>query len=354
MRGHTSLTLYFLALLLTIAVAWACHTTVEVTIEAGGILRPDGDVVSISTESGGRISTVRFGEGEPVHQGDILLTLDGRDLALRQRMLESQIHAATQHVRELRAGLEEATVTDDQAIALSEQQIAVSRRLSEMTLLQSARNLEQSKKLFAEGLLAKQTFQEAQNATERAKADLARWTLDESAVKRAQSQARQTERHIEIDSAQAGLVNLQQQREQLALEIHRLSIISPADGEVASVIPLHPGEVLAAGTVIATVIPRESRLVIESWIPASQRHRIEVGSVVRAQANETPDPSTAFEGIVLSISPDARITGSSAAYRVRITPFLESPLFQAGMTFQIHFITGRQRLLSLLLRKIYP
>jgi multidrug efflux pump subunit AcrA (membrane-fusion protein) len=147
---------------------------------------------------------------------------------------------------------------------------------------------------------------------------------------------------------------LQQQRDALALEIQRLNIVSPAEGEIASLIPLHPGEVLTAGTVIATVIPRGSDLVLESWIPAGQRHRIEAGSAVRAQPDETPDPSSALDGLVLSISPDARITGSSATYRVRIIPFMESPPLHAGMTFQIRFITGRQRFLWLLLGKVHP
>jgi membrane fusion protein (multidrug efflux system) len=171
MRSHTNITLYFLALLVTTAVAWAYFTQVDVAFEAGGILRPDGDVVHVTAESAGRISSIRFSEGEQVRKGDVLIQIDGRDLALRERMLESRIRAAKRHVRELSATLEQASVADDQEIALQERQIEASRRFSEVTVQQSERSLEQSRQLFAAGLVAKRVYEDAQNATERAKAE---------------------------------------------------------------------------------------------------------------------------------------------------------------------------------------
>ena len=172
-------------------------------------------------------------------------------------------------------------------------------------------------------------------------------------VKEAQAQARLHERGIEIDSINADLENLYLDLEQSRLKMTRFTITSPVDGIISSLNALHTGEVLAAGATIAMILPENRRILIEGWLPASERRWIQVGQTTRIQPEENgADASHTFDGTVTSIGPDARLTESSATYRILIAPSAESRLLQPGMTFRLHFVTRQERLLLFLVQQL--
>ena len=125
-------------------------------------------------------------------------------------------------------------------------------------------------------------------------------------------------------------------------------------GQVTSLASLHTGEILSAGTTIAAIVPRSQSLVIESWLPASERPFVKPDQRVRLQTESfPPDQYNALDGAVLSISPDARFNESlTGAFRVLITPARFNPELRLGMTFEVHFITRQERLLWLLFQRI--
>src|SRR5262249_50044016 len=87
-----SLPLYTLTLFIAGSILWAYSTPVDITIQLRGVVRPDGEVVRVVAETGGRITSVSGDEGEQVHEGDVLVQLDTRVIVLKQRTLESRIH----------------------------------------------------------------------------------------------------------------------------------------------------------------------------------------------------------------------------------------------------------------------
>ncbi len=159
--------------------------------------------------------------------------------------------------------------------------------------------------------------------------------------------------NIVIDTLSAELVDLHHQLEKNRIDLEGYTIASPAAGVISAVANLHSGEIVAQDTPIGTIIPDTDKRIVESWVPAGDRERVEVGQRVRlASESLNSVPSEAFDGTVVFISPDARITESRAVFRILIAPAVESPPLRSGLALRIHFVTGRERLLFLLFRRL--
>jgi multidrug resistance efflux pump len=300
-----SKTLYGLTALVIIAGVWAYLTPIDIAVSARGIVRPQGDPIRIVSETGGRIKKVQLEEGAIVRAGAVLLQLDTRDLLLKMRSLESRIHySELQHTRN----------RDAARMAVENARIRFAR----------------ADLLLHQGLIARQLHDDSRSALTQAEAEESRLS----------------------DNAELG--TLYHDLEQTRLQLDRLTITSPAAGQITSLASLHAGEILGPGTAIAALVPRSHNLVIESWLPSSDRTYVIQGQVVRLQTDSFPaDQYNGLEGTVLSISPDARFNESlSGTYRVLITPSPYSAELHLGQTFNVHFITRQQRLLWLLFDKV--
>jgi multidrug resistance efflux pump len=347
-------TLYALALLSAVAAAWAYHTPIEVVVQAKGIVRPDGQTVQVTTEIGGRISKVCVAEGDEVRQGDVLVQLDTRELAAKRRKLQSQIHFAELRLAALRELTAEALDAEHQSVSVDQLQDRAGEESSRAGLDQARARFMQTDQLFREGLVSKQAFEDARVALDRARADYSKWSANLGELKRAQSEVRLRERENEVASARTDLAMLYEQLRQHEFEFDRLTITSPTNGRITSMAPVHPGEVTTPGTSIAALIPRDRILVIESWIPSGERDWVKEGQRVRAKPDELhSDPARSLDGVVLSISPDARITDTLATHRVLIRIVGSSLAVHLGQTFQVRFITREQRLLWVMFQRIY-
>src|SRR5206468_3434658 len=86
----------------------------------------------------------------------------------------------------------------------------------------------------------------------------------------------------------AELDDLYHELQQTRLEMDRLSIISPVDGQITSLTPLHTGEILLAGAAIAAIVPNAQALIIESWVPTAERPFVKPDQRVRLRAESVP------------------------------------------------------------------
>ncbi len=136
--------------------------------------------------------------------------------------------------------------------------------------------------------------------------------------------------------------------EQSRLVLGQLTIRSPADGQITSLVPLRAGEVLPAAATVAVIAPAGRPFVVESVLPASARAYVTGGQRVWLETGGLPyDEYNSFDGTVLSISET-----HTGAYVVRITPAPYSPSFNPEMTFQVRFVTRQERLAWLLFDKV--
>lgn len=62
---------------------------------------------------------------------------------------------------------------------------------------------------------------------------------------------------LRITNGHAHLSGVYRELEQIRLDLGRLTITSPIDGQIAYLVPLAPGQTLPAGTAIAVIYPRK-------------------------------------------------------------------------------------------------
>lgn len=342
-----SRSLYVLTALVVIAFTWAYFMPIDISVRARGIVRPQGDPIRIVTEVGGRIHKVRIQEGADVRTGDVILEFDNRELLLKKRSLESRIHFTELRLADIPRQLDDVTAIEEQSASVdSLERDAISR--TTQAVLENARlRFTRTEQLLGEGLIAHQVHDDARTALRQAEAEYSRISAKSADLKRAQSDARLRDITAQATPLRAELAALYQQLEQTQLELTRLTITSPVDGQITSLASLHPDETISAGATIAALVPRSHSLIIESWLPTSERSFVHAGQQVRLQK----DNFETFDGTLLSISPDARFNESlTGAYRVLIES--GDPALRLGMTFQVHFITRHERLLWLLFQNI--
>ncbi|HYR87335.1 MAG TPA: HlyD family secretion protein [Terriglobia bacterium] len=346
--------LYALTALVLAAAAWAYFTPIDISVRASGIVRPEGDPIRIVSEVGGRIRHVHVREGSEVRQGDPLIQLDARDLTLRERSLETRIHLTELRVHDLKRQVDDTTAIEEQSTSLDALDRDAAHRNVQAALESARLRYARSDLLLRDGLIARQLHDEARLALTQAEADESRLSTNSTELKRAQAEAHIRDLAAGETPLRAELAVLYHDLEQTRLELDRLTITSPADGQITSLASLHTAEIISQGTAIANVVPRSRPAVVESWLPAADRAFVRAGQSVRLQTDAfPPDQYNAVNGTVLSISPDARFNESlNGAFRVLIVPAPDSPELHLGMTFQVLFITRTERALGLLFQKI--
>ncbi len=367
-------TVYVLAALFWVALMWSYFTRVEVVVHAPGVVHPEGEVVRITTEVDGTIAAVYVQEGDIVGTGDILVRLDdgetpaGRQTLLEQiDLLESQLEGIAQTGRDATSifQLEERKLEIE--IRTAEEDLE-RRWASHEALLQSselelerARNRHlRTEQLLKEGLVSVQSHDEIETAlliaqsvrseTEsRAPTDTPFMSLIQARdLNQAQFEARRRELEATATPIYGRLAELRLGLQQASRTANRLTIRTPAKGKLTSLSTLHPGEHLPSGTLIATLAPTPIYLIVEAWLPNRDAPLVHRGQRVRLVTED----SETFDGYVLSISPDARLTDSgTGAYRVLITPDTNRKL-HLGLALETLFVTREERVLSLLFRKI--
>ena len=347
---NSAISLYVLAVIIVVAIVWAYLTPIDISVRARGIVRPEGEPVRIISEVGGRIHQVHVKEGDHVHAGDSLVQLDTRDLSLKQHSLETRIHFTELHLADLQRQVDDATAIEQRSASMDSFDHDAAQASARVNVENARVRFARMDLLFREGLVARQAYDESRMALSQAEAESARLSPKSLELKRAQAAARLRDLAAQMTPLRAELAALYHELEQARRDMNRLTITAPGDGQITSFATLHADEILSPGTTIGAVVSGSNSLLIESWLPTPDRSYIAAGKSVRLRSESyTGDEYDAFDGTILSISPDARFNDTlSGAYRVLIIPGSFSPELKLGMTFEVNFITRQDRLLLLL------
>jgi len=351
---NSAVSLYILAVIVAVAVAWAYVTPIDISVRARGIVRPEGEPVRIISEVGGRIHRIHVKEGDHVHAGDPLVQFDTRDLSLKQHSLEKRIHFSELHLADLQRQVDDATAVEERSASVDSFDHDAAQASARVNLENARVRFARMDLLFREGLVARQTYDESRMALSQTEADSARLSSKSLELKRAQGAVRLRDLAAQMTPLRAELSALYHELEQTRLDMNRLTVMAPNDGQLTSFAALHEDEILSPGTTLGAVVSGSNALVIDCWMPTPERAYISVGDSVRLRSESfARDEYDAFDGTILSISPDARFNDAlSGAYRVLIKPASSWPELKLGMTFEVNFITRQDRLLLLLFEKI--
>src|SRR5438093_6326207 len=133
-----SKSVYLLAMLVVAAAVWSYLTPIDISVRARGVVRSNGDPVRVISEVSGRIRHVFIKEGSTVREGDLLVQLNTRDLALKQKTVEGRIHYAEIRLADLERQVSEAAAIDEQSASIDVLEREAARRNARASL-ESAR-----------------------------------------------------------------------------------------------------------------------------------------------------------------------------------------------------------------------
>jgi HlyD family type I secretion membrane fusion protein len=383
-----------LAGLVGAALAWAALTHADLVVRAPGRIRPVtspktvfnssyGEVLSAS--AGGRVRAVHVHEGDLVRQGDLLIELDAERLDNEIGRARRKIEVAREELRQLEgvgriadrlADATRAKIEAEIAQAAEEIRQARDRQSTDVQLLE--RQLQDSqaeeaslRKLVATGAAAPLELVKVsgQVAEYRAKLAKAKLPVDtgpvevlrrnqvvaekDSAVRREELAMKRGLKEGELAAAGTELANLELERKQATLR-------APADGVVVFG-DVKVGDILQAGKAVVGIAEQKG-FRFEAGVSSEDVAHLRAGMPARIKldAYDYQQYGT-LAGEVCFIAPDSVAAREDLPplYTVRIEVkgdeigrgALRGPV-KLGMVGQVEIVTGRESLLSLLLKHV--
>ena len=111
--------------------------------------------------------------------------------------------------------------------------------------------------------------------------------------------------------ARADLVRSQSMLDEAKANRKDLSVIAPFDGTVTTR-AAEPGEVIAAGTPILTVVDL-NRIYLRGYVPEGEMGKVKLGQAARVYLDSAPDKP--LEAVVSRVDPSASFTPENTYFR---------------------------------------
>lgn len=214
--------------------------------------------VAVMAQASERITRIDAAEGDEVHAGDPILSLDPRRIDAQIVQAQAEMRRVESALAELRNGTRIETV--DAARATLNGAVASSAN--------AKRERDRLAEIRKRGLIAQADLDQAET------------TLRNAIAQRDAAKARLAEllngtRVEDIEQAEASMDSAQAAIDQLQLIRARYDVVAPRDGSIDA-LPFKLGDQPPTGAVLVSLLagPRYARV----YVPASQRNRIGLGS----------------------------------------------------------------------------
>jgi len=309
--------------------------------------RIEGDDATVSTKIAGRIREITVREGDHVKVGQLIAVIDDDQVNAREEQEESKVQqaearlrSAQQQVSVLQAQLEESNIGVDQAkvdaqgrVSQAEAQVAQSEAelaKAEADYSQAHYDEERYSTLAKDGDVPERTGRQARTTAEahaaavraaKRQVDVARGSLmmakanlSNPAMRTSQATAiRQQilQAQSEISAAQAEEEHARAKLKEVQADRADLQIVAPIEGTVATR-SAEPGEVVAAGTPLVTVVDLNA-VYLRGFIPEGEIGRVRAGQTARVYLDSAPGKP--LEAIVSRIDPEASFTPENTYFK---------------------------------------
>lgn len=347
-RHLKSIAILFLVLA---AGAFAWGFFLRPTGAADGVIalsgRVESDDAAVAAKIAGRVREINVREGDPVKANQVIAVLDDEQVKAREEQersaveqAEASVRQAEQEVAVLHSQLEQSRLGVNQArvdaqgrvseaearLAAAEAELARAQADYRQAQYDKARFLELAEHgvvsqregqqfiTTADTKKAVMTAAERQVEAARAAVTTARASLDNPAIRTAQAAAIEkqiVQAQSAIMSAQAEANRARARLAEAQANRRDLQIIAPFDGIVATR-AVEPGEVIAAGTPIVTVL-NLGQVYLRGFIPEGQIGRVRVGQPARVYLDS--NSRQPFEAIVSRVDPQASFTPENTYFR---------------------------------------
>lgn len=382
--GWVSLGFGVFALVLTLALLIGGHYTRHAQIS--GMLVPSRGLLTLTPTAAGTVSRLLVREGDTVRAGEPLLEISGEqdstslghthaaiaaELNLKRERLQADIQEQQYQEKIQQQSARDHLELLHGQIAQMAQQIALQQQLSdnEMSLYEQWSTLGNS------GVVSKvQLIQQHDTALR----DLVQLKdLKQQELQLRQQAAQQEADLAEIPSAMASkrndterqLADVAQSLAQNAAQ-RAVQLRAPADGTVVN-IQVHPGQAVAAQQALVTVLPAQSELLAELWVPTKAVGFIHPGATVVMRYEAYPYQQFGQHlGLVREVGRSAvspaelsRLLGGDVKeprYRVEVALDRQSVLvyghdevLKPGMALEADVLMERRRLIEWVFQPLY-
>jgi len=297
-----------------VQVTAATQETIRRTVEADGALFPQ-DQASVVPKISAPVQKFFVSRGDHVQAGQLLATLENRDLTAAVMQGRGQVAQAESNLRATTSATVPEQVAKAKTDIASAQQAADAARV----LLENRRNL------LKEGALARKMVDEAELAYAQAKTQL----------EAAQEHLRALDgagKEEQIKGAQAQVETARGQLQGAEAQVAYSEVRSPIGGVVADR-PVYAGEMASTGTPLLTIMDT-SRVVARVNVPQSQSTAVKVGQTVTLTQT---GGSEALEGRVTVVSPAA--DPNTTTVQVWITAPNPGDRFKPGAAVHASIVT---------------
>ncbi len=331
--------------------------------------------IQVGSKVGGRVGRVLAEEGRMAKAGETLVTFEVEELAAQKRQVEAEIAQAKALLDKMTNGYRPQEVT--QAEDAEKNQAAVLEALrngprpqelaqaqadldaAKADLANLELNYQRTKKLFDNGDVARQVFDDSQLRMEAARARVAslrqRLALLEAGTRaediraaearHAQAKAnaemmRSGMRKEDIRDAEARLKQAQARLDLLDVQLAEGEVKSPTDARI-EVVTVRPGDLVQAGKPVARLLELD-QVWVRVYIPEPEMGRVKVGQKVSVTVDSFPNRT--FEGTVEQVSAQAEFTPRNVQSRserdhqvfgVKIRVDNRDGIFKAGMAAEV-------------------
>lgn len=283
-------------------VVWAVAGELDIVVSAQGKLVPSNFVKISQPVEAGVVTKVLVKDGQVVRKGDLLLQMDDNAysndreaLASEKSLLVSRLDATRavltnsstsspspeieaeflwrasalqQSIQTAKASLDKATQEADSIRA------SISKFKQQLELALSAEQA--AKSLFTQGYLSKLSYEEKLKDKVGLEQDLRAAEASLSASLSGAAAARSNLAQLTLDykkqlsqERSQTLSSLKKTESELAKSQHKFGqseIRAPADGIVTNIAVKYPGQVVAAGAPLLSIVPAQDPLVAEVWV----------------------------------------------------------------------------------------
>jgi HlyD family secretion protein len=275
-----------IGILFVISLCWYFLSTTRSTdLQLIGTV--DANEVVVSSRIPGRIQTLNVDEGDDVHAGQLIATIQSDDLAAAQRAAEAtavsehfKLQGASDTERQTRGGMSSQVANAEAQLRSAQAALVQAQAQYEHQDADTSRTVA----LAAQGIMSYQSRDEAatalhasQAAVDSAKANVA---AAEASLKVAMANTIQAQAAAKTVSATRGeMLNAQALTNQAQIQLSYARVVSPISGKV-NVRAARQGEVVAASTPIVTITD-----LTQTWIyaplPETQADAVQLGDSLR-------------------------------------------------------------------------
>lgn len=309
--------------------------------------RIEGDVSTVAAKFSGRILEVRVREGDTVNAGDVLAVLDDEQIRARESQAQAAVSDAEARAEAARAQIAVLQEQVRQSELLTEQartdaQGRVRQAESEVTAAEAELAKQEAAyqiaafdrdaygRLAATGAVSERKGREASSTAEqqtaavaaaRKRVDSARGallvakaSLTNPSIRASQAGANRKQiaaQQKEVASANAKLEQARAQLSEAQANRKDLNITAPFAGTVATR-TAEPGEVVAAGTAIVTMLDL-SKVYLRGFVPEGDIGRVKVDQPARIYLDSNPNQP--LDAYVSRIDPEATFTPENTYFR---------------------------------------